>query len=898
MKKAVRLIIAILLCISLAGCSTAGNTHDPVSTETPVISENPDPDVTPEDNEVTTDNEGEKNIIVYCDTVEMVQLIKKFQGLHPDFGYEIVIYTEYYYDENPNCAHDMMNGYLDVEPPDIYCVARENIYRFTKGSDHQYALPLEELGLDVEKLVREAGIPQYMLDLCSNPDGKLVALCLESNAGAFIYRRSIAKKVWGTDDPAVIKDKIGPGWDKFMEAAAELGANGYSICSSIQDIWRPFEMNVGHEWLRDGQLTIAPERENFLDYARTMVEKGYVNNTIAWTDKWFADMSGEGEREVFGFFGPYWMVLYNLMGSSGGESVGEGTYGDWAVCDPPAGYFWGGTMIMAHRNTRHKEAVGEIIRWLTLDTTETGAQYLWASGEITGNMGFPASAAVAQKLEYKLDFLGGQDLFEAYLSANQHARANNLSEYDDALDSFWVDEVMAYAEGRKSRDQAIADFRNRVEEYLEYEKEWETRKKNRKSEIDRPIEEKDYKGVIRVYSDSGDIKTALDKFLELHPDFEYKIDYLEFIPIELLPDLLHGKLDSDPPDIYSMQTYYVITYTQGREYRHAAPYEDLGIDVKKIIKETAVPKYMIDLGTSPEGKIVALGYDSAAAAFLYRRSIARKVWGTDEPAVIRDIIGPGWDRFLGAAADLAREGYAICSEIYDLWAPSNARARQGWVKNGMLVVDPEREAFLDYAQVIVRNGYISNARWWTQEWFEQMTGKGENEIFGYMAPYWFASMTLIPMAGDTSDSTYGDWAICDPPRGFAWGGTMVFANKNTQYKDAVAQIIRWLLDTSETGCQNLIAKGELYKGEYLPASTAVMGKYSRNHDFFGGQDVFKAYLSATRYAKAGFSEFNSILENIWLDEAWAYAEGRKSRDQAVADFKKRVAADFPDLIVQ
>jgi hypothetical protein len=125
-------------------------------------------------------------------------------------------------------------------------------------------------------------------------------------------------------------------------------------------------------------------------------------------------------------------------------------------------------MFLAHRNTRHKEAVGEIIRWLTLDTSETGAQYLWATGEISGSMEIPSSVMVSKKLEYKYDFLGGQDMLEAYLPATQYAHGDSQSEYDSWIGYLWQNEAMEYAQGNKTREQAITDFKVRVDEHLKY----------------------------------------------------------------------------------------------------------------------------------------------------------------------------------------------------------------------------------------------------------------------------------------------------------------------------------------------------------------------------------------------------------------------------------------------
>lgn len=133
------------------------------------------------------------------------------------------------------------------------------------------------------------------------------------------------------------------------------------------------------------------------------------------------------------------------------------------------GFFWGGTVILAHKDTKHKEAVGEIIKWLTLDTTETGFQYLWASNKdaFLDIKGVPSSATVTRDLYASTDFLGGQDMFEVYASAGGLTRGDNLSPYDESINGFWRNEVYEYINGNKSREEAIADFKKQVDKYLD-----------------------------------------------------------------------------------------------------------------------------------------------------------------------------------------------------------------------------------------------------------------------------------------------------------------------------------------------------------------------------------------------------------------------------------------------
>ena len=327
-----------------------------------------------------SDADSDKVINVWAFTDEVPGMIEKYIEEHPDFGYDInttiIATTDGAY--QPALDQALASGGSDA--PDIYCAEAAFVLKYTQGDAAQYAIPYEELGIDVDQAIKDADIAQYTVDIGTNADGKVVGLGYQATGGAFIYRRSIAKDVWGTDDPAVIQDKIGPGWDKFFDAAAELKAKGYGIVSGDGDIWHAVENSSDKGWIVDGKLNIDPKREEFLDLSKKLKDNGYHNDTQDWQDAGFADMKGEGDQPVFGFFGPAWLINYTLAPNCGGEKPGEGTYGDWAVCTPPIGFFWGGTWVLANKNTEKAEAVGEIIKWITLDTSEDGLQYKWANG--------------------------------------------------------------------------------------------------------------------------------------------------------------------------------------------------------------------------------------------------------------------------------------------------------------------------------------------------------------------------------------------------------------------------------------------------------------------------------------------------------------------------------------
>ena len=427
--------------------------------------------------EATSDGGSKGTINVWAFTDEVPGMIDKFVEAHPDFGYEInstIIATT---DGAYQPALDQALAAGGADAPDIYCAEAAFVLKYTQGDMYQYAAPYEDLGIDVDAEIAAAEIAPYTVDIGTSPDGKVVGLGYQATGGAFIYRRSIAKDVFGSDDPAKIAEIIGSGsqsWDKFYEAAATLKDKGVAIVSGDGDVWHAIENSSDSGWLVDGKLHIDPKREAFLDTSKELYDKGYENDTQDWSDAWFADMKGEGAQPVFGFFGPAWLINYTLAPNCGGEKVGEGTYGDWAVCAPPVGFFWGGTWVLANKDSEKKEAVGQIIDWITLDCTEDGLQYKWANGTLNGEGGTKdcvASGTVMSMSDGTLDFLGGQDMFEAFIPANSYANGKNLTQYDETINTAWRDQVRQYAHGEKDKDAAIADFKTNVSDTLGIEAE-------------------------------------------------------------------------------------------------------------------------------------------------------------------------------------------------------------------------------------------------------------------------------------------------------------------------------------------------------------------------------------------------------------------------------------------
>jgi len=462
MKKI--LCLALLLLVGLAACGNgngdADTTPAPDTEDTTAATPEPTPDAEPPS--------GDREVInVWSFTDELQAMVTRFLELNPDFAeqYEVRFTEISTTDGAYQPALDAALAGGGADAPDIFAAESAFVLKYTQGEASHFAATYASLGIDVSSAIAAADIASYTVEIGTRPsDGEVVGLGFQATGGAFIYRRDIAETVFGTDDPAAIATEIGPGWDRFWEAAEALSEHGYGIVSGDGDLWHPVRGASPRGWIdEDGYLYIDPSREAFLDMSMRLMDNDWHNDTEDWSDSWFADMSGTGAKGIFGFFGPAWLVNY-VMADNAGD-----TFGDWAITSPPEGFFWGGTWVLANADTPHPEAVGRIIEWITLDTSDTGLQYMWANGTLYGDGGVKdvvASGVVMNKSDGTVDFLGGQNMFDVFVPANAYASGHNMTEFDESINLIWRDRVRQFTGGHMTREEALESFRQAVADEL------------------------------------------------------------------------------------------------------------------------------------------------------------------------------------------------------------------------------------------------------------------------------------------------------------------------------------------------------------------------------------------------------------------------------------------------
>ena len=397
---------------------------------------------------------GSEKINLWSFTDEIPKMVGQYVKQKPEFGDKYTVECTIIATDGGAYQTALDNALVagGDTAPDMYAAEAAFILKYSQGDMAKFASTYKDLGIDVDAKIKEADIAKYTIEVGSR-NGDLVALGYQATGCAMIYNAEVAKDAFGTDAPEDIEKIVGAGsgnWDKFFEAAATLKSKGYAAVSGAGDIWNACEKSADKAWIVDGQLNIDPKREKYLDIAKSLKDNGWSNDTNAWSEGWYADMKGVGTQKVFAFFGPAWLINY--------------------------GFFWGGTWVLANKDTSKKEGVAELIEWITLDSSDTGLQYLWANGSVDWDndpstataKDTVASATVMAKSDGKLDFCGGQNVFPAFIAGNSYASAKAMTQYDETINGYWTDAAAQYAEGNVDRDGAIEQFKTNVQDNLSF----------------------------------------------------------------------------------------------------------------------------------------------------------------------------------------------------------------------------------------------------------------------------------------------------------------------------------------------------------------------------------------------------------------------------------------------
>ena len=286
--------------------------------------------------------------------------------------------------------------------------------------------------------------------------GNIIGSCMFSVPAALIYRRSIAKDVLGTDDPAEVQEKLN-SWDKFNAVAADAKAKGYLMTASEAATYRVFSNNVSQSWVdADNKLQIDPAIQTWMTQAKDFSDNGYTQDCDIWSDECTAQMFGDGKAMCY--FGPAWYFNFSMGNAQDAE---KGCFGDWAICEGPQAHFWGGTWLLAPAGTDNPTMVADIMNTFINDE-EVCTNLVKNEAQFSNNQ--KVNETVAKDPSYGSDFLGGQNDIALFCDLAKNIKFENHTIYDQLLNEGLQANWREYCKGTVTEDEAMSNFYKYINE--------------------------------------------------------------------------------------------------------------------------------------------------------------------------------------------------------------------------------------------------------------------------------------------------------------------------------------------------------------------------------------------------------------------------------------------------
>ena len=348
--------------------------------------------------------------------------------------------------------------YLDKDDKiDLYLAPEDDLSIYVNSD---YSLDVrEKVGMTDEELEDQFAFTQQM---ASTDDGILKAVTWQASPGVFIYRRSIAKKVLGSDDPDAVQKAL-ETWKQFDATAVKMKKKKFFMVSGYYDTYPAYRFTSDRHWEQKGKLVIPSAFMDWYEQTKLYTKKGYNKKTLIGDEGWVADQ-GPGSK-VFGFFRAITdidskMAAYSLEDIDAAPEEGNGIYGDFAVCPGPQSFCRGGVWILASPSTDNLILDREIMENLTCSSS---LLYKIAQKEniftnTVSGMEKMAKSGISD------DFLGGQNPYEVYFEAASRLSMLPASNYDRWIADTFRSSMRYYFNKEKTEDEAFEYFYAEVKE--------------------------------------------------------------------------------------------------------------------------------------------------------------------------------------------------------------------------------------------------------------------------------------------------------------------------------------------------------------------------------------------------------------------------------------------------
>ena len=331
--------------------------------------------------------------------------------------------------------------------------ADDKVDMFLAESDYIQKYAESDFTQDITKLgvTDFSNAYKYTVQAASDENGVVKGVSFQCCPSALIYRRSIAKDVLGTDDPAEVQAKL-DSWEKFEAVAADAKAKGYYMTASFAETYRPFSNNCSMPWVNENnELQFDPMILAWIAQTEKFVENGYtLADSGIWDQPKNDQMFADGKTMCF--FGPAWYFNF-CMGNA--QDPEKGCSGDWAICEGPAAHFWGGTWLMAPAGTDNPTMLADIMNTFINDE-DVCSKLVANEAQFSNNQA--VNAKFADDPSFGSEFLGGQNPVAVFSAMTDNIVWQFHTMYDQACNEDLQSNLQQYFQGIVDKETALNNY--------------------------------------------------------------------------------------------------------------------------------------------------------------------------------------------------------------------------------------------------------------------------------------------------------------------------------------------------------------------------------------------------------------------------------------------------------
>ena len=466
-KSMTALLLAGTMLFSMTGCSTTNNQQaGTASAETTEAAKT----VEKEGEKETTKAEaseaaagfGEKDPASYqADLKFMVHstgqpeyMIQKFNEKYPNIKIELVVIPA---GEQQEKIMSMVAAGDDV--PDLF-TCRTQFVKAIVNSDQYYADLLSE-PFNAGEWTSQ--IEPYVVSVGTQAStGALRALSWQCPVGGIFYRRSMAKEIFGSDDPEEMAKQFS-SFEALLEATRKVKekTNGEVAftADALTDLMYLGVTNAGG-YIKDDKLNTGEEIRQLFEYAKIMYDEDL-------TAKYYKDdtagVAATAEGKIFCTAKPTWGLNYNIMPNYPDQA------GDWALTSGPYPYTAGGTWLGIYKDTKYPEECYLFLKFILTDP-EFVRSYALDFGDYVSNVEIQKEVGAFTKEEGEglniFAYLDGQNAY-SYWNGElaKGIDAESFTPYDEFFGNYLLAAMQSYAVGNSDLEKAIEQYKNDCQSY-------------------------------------------------------------------------------------------------------------------------------------------------------------------------------------------------------------------------------------------------------------------------------------------------------------------------------------------------------------------------------------------------------------------------------------------------